>query len=374
VSANKQEPAEVAVTNLGPVAKFSFTTPVPGGVVVLEGGQGAGKSTVIRGVSRLLGGKTAELSALDGAPRGSIAINEAILRVTRAQSRVTGEDQLEVIGLEGRLSIDKLVDPGIQNLESADAERLRALVSLSGVVAKPEMFYEICGGEEAYKALAVDDKTDDLILLSSRVKKALESQARAAEGLAEKARAEYQATRATFEDLDMDGPHDAAALSVAQEEAAAALASMKAHNEAAGIARRAVETSTRKLQELGEASESAEQLANDQRRCEGNAKAEDQKAEDQGREIADIREKLAAAVQLQATARQRAAEWREKAREFGERADAAADQAERRRVLAEDAARSVPTPFTEDELADAAEAVQEARRASERGAVIRRAR
>lgn len=369
---SKSKPAEVAVANLGPVQAFSFQTPVPGGVVVLEGGQGVGKSTVIGGVSRLLGGKSAALSAFDGAPRGSLAIDEAILRVTRSQQRTSGE--LEVTGIESRLDIGALVDPGFAEPETNDRHRLAALVSLSGVVARPELFYGIVGGEEAYKALAVDDKTDDMILLTTRVKKALEAAARAAEGQAEKARAEYQATRATFEDLDLDGPHDAAALSLAQEEAAGKLAAMKTHNEGAGVVARAVAASQEKLRELGEVGESMEALDAEATRCHGNAKAEDQKAADIDQEIASLREKLAAANQAKATATSRAASWREQARMFEQRGDEAAEQARRRAQLAEDAARSVPTPYSEEELLEAEAAVLAARSASERGAVIRRAR
>ena len=93
----------IEVTNLGPVVHLAFETPDPGGLVVLEGGQGVGKSTVLRGVSRLLGGKTPDLAAFDGAPRGELSIDDAVLRVTRSQHRATGE--LEVVGIEGRLDV-----------------------------------------------------------------------------------------------------------------------------------------------------------------------------------------------------------------------------------------------------------------------------
>lgn len=362
---SKNKPAEVAVANLGPVQAFSFQTPVPGGVVVLEGGQGVGKSTVIGGVSRLLGGKSAALSAYDGAPRGSLAIDEAILRVTRSQQRTSGE--LEVTGIESRLDIGALVDPGFAEPETNDRHRLAALVSLSGVIARPELFYGIVGGEEAYKALAVDDKTDDMILLTTRVKKALEAAARAAEGQAEKARAEYQATRATFEDLDLDGPHDAAALSLAQEEAAGKLAAMKAHNEAAGIAARAAQTSRRKLEELGEASEDPEALrglADDCRAAIESAASQVRKC---NAEIARLQRQVQEAEES-------AERWADKKTDYENRAAAAEQQAAKRATLAQDAARSVPTPYSEEELLEAEAAVLAARSASERGAVIRRAR
>lgn len=369
---SKIKPAEVAVANLGPVQAFSFQTPVPGGVVVLEGGQGVGKSTVIGGVSRLLGGKSAALSAYDGAPRGSLAIDEAILRVTRSQQRTSGE--LEVTGIESRLDIGALVDPGFAEPETNDRHRLAALVSLSGVVARPELFYGIVGGEEAYKALAVDDKTDDMILLTTRVKKALEAAARAAEGQAEKARAEYQATRATFEDLDLDGPHDAAALSLAQEEAAGKLAAMKAHNEGAAIAARAVALAQRKLEDLGERSESPEEL-----RQAANVRT-DEAAEIRLRsvqlrqEAAELRRRAEGLIEQAARADKDAEAKTNEAVALEERADDAEEGAKLRAQLAEDAARSVPTPYSEEELLEAEAAVLAARSASERGAVIRRAR
>lgn len=75
---------KIEVTNLGPVVHLAFETPDPGGLVVLEGGQGVGKSTVLRGVSRMLGGRVPDLAAFDGAARGELSIDDAVLRVTRS--------------------------------------------------------------------------------------------------------------------------------------------------------------------------------------------------------------------------------------------------------------------------------------------------
>lgn len=368
----KSKSHEVEVKNFGPVPVLTFQTPHPGGVVVLEGGQGVGKSTVIRGVSRLLGGKASDLAALDGAPRGSIAIDEAILRVTRNQARATGE--LEVTGIESRLDIGAMVDPGYADPEVNDRERTKAIVSLSGVKAQPEMFHEVCGGADEYEALAVDDETDDLILLSARVKKALEAAARQEEARAEKARAEYQALRATFEDLDLDAPHDAAELSAAQEAAAANLASMRTHNEGAEIVRRAVEVSQRKLEELAAASENPEELLRKRGEQLDEAASWEARATSLAGRIAELQAEIDVVERKATAARANVVRANLQARDYEARAKAAEEQADRRAVLAQDAARTIPPLYTPEQLEAAEAAILEARAASDRGAVIRRAR
>lgn len=355
----------IEVTNLGPVVHLAFETPDPGGLVVLEGGQGVGKSTVLRGVSRLLGGKTPDLAAFDGAPRGELAIDDAVLRVTRSQHRATGE--LEVVGIEGRLDVASLVDPGILDETKADSARLKALVSLAGVVAKPEMFHEICGGPEEYESLAIDDETDDIILLHTRVKRGLEAKARAEESLAEKTRAEYQATRATFEDLDLEAPHDAKALGEAQDNAVTNLATMLTHNTNAEAVAKAVERSTRKLEELAEQSDDPLELRNLRDECLEAATRQDENIARHVEQIRELEKRIS-----QATAC--AAALRSDAGAYHQRAQSAEQQAAMRATLAQDAARSVPAVYTEEQLQAAEEAVAAARAAVEQGAVIRRAR
>lgn len=362
--AKKTKPVEISVKNLGPVSELHLVGPSPGGLIVLEGGQGVGKSTILRGVSRLLGGKTPDLSAFDGAPRGELAIDEAILRVTRSQHRPTGE--LEVVGIEGRLNISELVDPGIIDEAKADSARLKALVSLAGVVAKPEMFHDVAGGAEEFDALAIDF-SDDIILTHARVKRAFEGKARAEEGLEESTRAKYQATRATFEDLDLDAPCDAKELAAAQDQAVANLATMKAHSEGAGVIARAVETSTRKLEILAQESEDPEELRKQRDETHLAADAANQDAlllQDEVRKLIAQADALAV----------KAYDLKEKAAQLELRARKAELQAATRATLAEDAARSIPAVYTDEQLAAAEAAVAEARAASERGAVIRRAR
>lgn len=363
---------EVEVKNFGPVPVLTFQTPDPGGVVVLEGGQGVGKSTVIRGVSRLLGSKASDLTALDGAPRGSVAIDEAILRVTRNQARATGE--LEVTGIESRLDIGAMVDPGYADAEVNDRERTKAIVSLSGVKAQPELFFDVCGGADEYFALAVDDETDDIVLLNSRVKKGLESAARAQESHAEKARAEYQALRATFEDLDLDGPHDAGELSAAQEAAAARLASMRTHNEGAEIVRRAVEVSQRRLDELAAVSESPEELLRKRGEQLKIEEACDARKETISVNIDMLQSEIRTLFTQLNTAEADRHQAATMAADYEARARAAEAQADKRAVLAQDAARAIPIVYTPEQLEAAEAAVQEAREAADRGAVIRRAR
>lgn len=54
----------ITLSNVGPIAKLDIPLPDNGGIVVLRGGQGEGKSTALRAVSRVLVALTAE--AVDG--------------------------------------------------------------------------------------------------------------------------------------------------------------------------------------------------------------------------------------------------------------------------------------------------------------------
>ena len=229
------------------------------------------------------------------------------------------------------------------------------------------MFHAICGGPEEYEALAIDDETDDIIVLHSRVKRGLEGKARAEEAQAEKTRAEYQATRATFEDLDLEAPHDAGGLGLAQEQAASNLATMKAHNGHAQHVAEQVAEAGRRLDELAAQSDDAEALRRMAAGCRDLASDSDTKAA----ELQDRIDELTTGVRM---AKAESVRLRQKAKEHDAQAERADQQAATRAVLAQDAARSVPAVYTQEQLDAAEAAVAAARAAVEQGAVIRRAR
>lgn len=194
------------IENLGPVQELEVELPEGGGVTVLRGTNGSGKSTVIEGVSRLMGGRAQHLSAADGSKRGTVELGDAVLSVTKSRTATRGE--LEVTGIESRLDVSSLVDPGIQDPEKADAKRVKALISLAKVEASPQMFYEVVGGQDAFDGLGVDHDTDDVLLLAARVKREIEKEARTVESAVDELRGKVKAITDEIADVDFDQMSD----------------------------------------------------------------------------------------------------------------------------------------------------------------------
>lgn len=127
----------IQIKNIGPIAALSLPVPADGGVVILKGRNGSGKSTALDAISAAVSGK-GKPPLRDLADRGEVMACGITLTVGRAVRR-TGE--LEVSTLEGRLSVADLVDPGIVDPARADATRIKALVGLSGVGLSADDLY-----------------------------------------------------------------------------------------------------------------------------------------------------------------------------------------------------------------------------------------
>ena len=210
--------SEIEIKDVGPISSLTIPVPEGGGVVVLRGGQGVGKTTAIKAVSKTLGaGKVRDLSTRDGAKRGVLEMGDVRLTVTKA--RATRKGELECAELESRLDIAGLVDPGIDDPERADVARIKALVSLAGVAADPTAYHAIVGGQEAFDQLGVDTDTDDPVLLATRVKRALEASARQQEKVKDAEQGHAAACKENFEGVDMTAPSEKGALEQAYHEA-----------------------------------------------------------------------------------------------------------------------------------------------------------
>jgi DNA repair exonuclease SbcCD ATPase subunit len=173
----------IEIQNIGPVEHVSIPIPENGGVVILKGRNGVGKSNTLEAVESLTTGK-GKLSVRDGALRGEVSGCGATITVGRATRR-TGE--LEVLTLEGKLSVADLVDPGLKSDDAADAKRIKALVSLTGSDADPKEFHRLLGGKEAFEAIVSPSAIDgaDWVQMAERVKREIEREARKEEDHAE---------------------------------------------------------------------------------------------------------------------------------------------------------------------------------------------
>lgn len=349
-------PRKIEVENLGPVKRLEIELPEPGGVAILKGTNGSGKSTIIDGVARLMGGgRDSTLSATDGARLGSVTIGDAQLRVTRAKSRAVGE--LEIVGIESRLDIAALVDPGIADQEAADAKRLKALVSLAGVDGRPELFHALAGGEEPYKALGVDDKTPDVLLLAARVKRSIEAEARRLEKIADDNAKAAEQARARVGEIDISQPVDETELADGYARAKAQVDGMIQHNAAADAAAKSAKIAAEQLAALAADSDDAEAL--DMQAKSNIERANRLRADIPGLEL-NIQKLRDDANTLIAEADQLI-----KRRGAAERAYA------KREELRQAAERAVPGQHTPPAIAAAQDAAAEARKAISTGAAVR---
>ena len=123
----------IKISNIGPIANAAIQIPEDGGVVVLRGRNGSGKSIALEAVNAAVSGK-GKPPLKDLAKQGSIQAAGVNLTVGRTVRRA---GELEVSTLEGRLSVADLVDPGIADPIRADATRIKALVGLSGATIDP---------------------------------------------------------------------------------------------------------------------------------------------------------------------------------------------------------------------------------------------
>ena len=198
---------ELTIENIGPIDKLTIPVPEDGGVVVLHGPNGTGKTQGLEATQALLRGK-GSLDCRDGQVRGVMAGFGVKITVGRTARR-TGE--LQALHLEQRLDVADLVDPRVKDPEAADARRIKALVNVQGVKADPAMFYDLLGGEETFCGLvgAIAANGGDLVEMASGVKRCIEVVARDEESQATRAEGEAAGCKGAIGDLDMSAEDDA---------------------------------------------------------------------------------------------------------------------------------------------------------------------
>lgn len=171
---------KIEVQNIGPVRKVSIPIPSDGGVVVLYGANGSGKSEMLTAVDKMLGRQADVADPTDGHDRGKVEGLGVTLTVGRTTRR-TGE--LEVIALDSKLSVADLVDPGIKDPAAADEKRMRAVLSVLQV--RPVLDdWRIIGEDDPALMEEVEEeyrKAPDVLVLSARLKATLSKRAKTVE-------------------------------------------------------------------------------------------------------------------------------------------------------------------------------------------------
>lgn len=165
--------SEVILENVGPIKRLVLPVLPDGGVVVIRGGNGQGKSTalgVLDAVSR--NGKVVA-TPRDGTKAGFVRAFGLTIRVG---SRVTASGELEVEEISSDVRPDEIVDTGIADPARSEAARIRGLLRLAGITATPQEFQVVPG-----VVLPLPPEEPDAVELAKAAKAELQRLAREAE-------------------------------------------------------------------------------------------------------------------------------------------------------------------------------------------------
>ncbi|AMV35653.1 hypothetical protein VN12_26410 [Pirellula sp. SH-Sr6A] len=187
----------VEMKSVGPITNIVFDLPEGGGgVKILKGTSGTGKTTAIRALSGLLGDKDslAGLTPHDGESAGEVT---GLGRSVKIGKRSTTSGSVAVPTLGGRLDIATLVEPKVADSAARQKARVRCLISIGGNKLTPA---DLLGDrfDEFKTEIDIDDiaSADDPVTMADKLKRALDSfaleQERAAERLAGMATAKRQ--------------------------------------------------------------------------------------------------------------------------------------------------------------------------------------
>ncbi len=235
---------EIVIENVGPVEQLHIPLPDGGGVVVLTGDNGSGKSETL-GCVRALCGSNDDKKALrprDGEKTGLVEGCGVTIKVGRS-NREAGE--LTVAALEDRLDIADLVDPGIADQNAADARRLKSLIRVSGVKADLSLFDSLLG--DTFEIDSKVLKETDLINMAGGVKRALESKARDEEKASEAASLQATTSLKSVEGVDLQAESDEATLQANYRAAVKVQADLEQQAKASRAAQQANQTAREAL-------------------------------------------------------------------------------------------------------------------------------
>lgn len=190
----------IVVEDVGPIKRLEIPVPEEGGVVVLRGHNGAGKSHALAAIQSLAGAGRPEVR--DGVSAAHVAGLGVRLTVGR---RTVRAGDLEVRLLEGE-DPSILVDPRMKDPASADRKRIESLLRLAGVQPELGMFAGLVEGGMDDLVRIADEETrqsEDVPTMAARLKRAFESAARKAETAATGLRGQEQTLRQHGQGMDL---------------------------------------------------------------------------------------------------------------------------------------------------------------------------
>lgn len=169
----------VSLTNVGKISHLDLTLPAEGGMVILRGRNGLGKTTALDTFQSAIDGK-GKVNVQDGAEQAEVSF----LGVTiKASKKTRHSGCLQVDSLEGRFSVADVIDPGFADPVANDRRAILAILQVVGTKADPSAFYDLVGGEEQFKKFVSKDtlKETDMVNLASKTKRNFEQRAQECE-------------------------------------------------------------------------------------------------------------------------------------------------------------------------------------------------
>ncbi len=245
----------VTIKDIGPIKELEWNIPDDfRGVVLVKGGQGTGKSTMLNACRAVLGRKV-RLS-----PREIVAEGEAVAKTGKVSigdrsltvgAKTTSKGEVEFSTIEDRFEIEDLINPRGETPEVRNATRIKALIGVTGVKPDITVFYDVVGGKAAMDTLLTpkEQETPDLVDLAGKIKRAIEKQATAEEVKLESAESNARSAAAAAEGIDVSQPSDATELMSKLTAAANTLATLTEQRTAAENARDRAKAAEAKIAE-----------------------------------------------------------------------------------------------------------------------------
>lgn len=353
----------IELNDIGPVEHLSIPIPEHGGIVVLRGANGCGKSSTLKAIDRLATGKETKLTPRDGTSRGEMSGLGVTVRVARS---VTRAGELECESLDGRLSVAELVDPRLKGPEENDARRIRALVQLAGVKPDVSFFRGLLADGATFDEVVKSKnlETDDILVLADRIKRAFDEAARGAEGQANVEQSKAAACKESARDVNTKVETDDDKLQGFLEDAIRRDTSLKSKRDQAAIRNGEILRARQKIVEATSTKDGQQVVSLEE------AQQRETYAHNDWSDALEAEEKALAALESARANLKRAGErWQDAKRELGsvERFHETIEELEK--VVA---AGEMESP-NEAEMSEASDAVWNCRASIELGVLARRA-
>lgn len=214
----------IEVNDAGPLPRAVIPILPGGGVVLLQGRNGAGKSIQLRAVKEIVH-KSGGVPIRDNQSFATVSGLGVRVMFSRSSNR-SGE--LDAVSLEGKFDLAKLVDPGLKDQKAADRTRIKTLIGLCGVTADLSIYKKLAVNEEEFLQIIrpSTQAVADPVELAAKVRADFHTAAKKAEDEAKNWLGQYEAHKAQTEGHDLKAETDPKILDKSVEQAIIAKTSL----------------------------------------------------------------------------------------------------------------------------------------------------